>query len=166
MLDVGLQAVRLNLGCGDHRAPSPWVNIDSQGSVSPDLIADVGHLPYRGCVAERIYLGHVLEHLAYPSAVVSALAECYRVLRPDGELLVVGPDCDRAIAFDDQTALGALVGARRWEGDRHQWACTEERLLALVRGFWPSARAVPVEEIGESWPLVSRIGWQCAVMWP
>jgi len=159
-------AVRLNLGSGDQPAPPPWINIDIAEGCHPDLVADCRVLPFATGVAERVYCGHFLEHLPLPE-VGPMLREVARVLNPvAGQLCVVGPDCDRALLFDPETALGALWGAHRWEGDEHRWACTEDRLLRLIREAVPWAVAVPIAEVPDDWPVVSRIGWQCAILAP
>lgn len=75
--------MKLNLGCGDHRAPEPWVNVDSWSGVRPDVLADVRALPWPDKSAEAIYCGHVLEHLPLDQ-VGLALAEVRRVLAPPG----------------------------------------------------------------------------------
>lgn len=46
-----------------------------------------------GTFAE-VYASHVLEHLGYQSALPAALAEWYRVLAPEGRLMVSVPDLD------------------------------------------------------------------------
>jgi predicted SAM-dependent methyltransferase len=156
----------LNLGCGDFPAPPPWVNVDTTPDLNPDVVADLRHLPFPDGAAERVYCGHVLEHLPL-EAVVPALREVARVLDPRGVLCVVGPDCDRALAFDRETAADCLWGGHRWPGDEHRWACTEERLVRLVtEAMLPAMMgyAVPIAQVPDHWPVVSRIGWQCAVI--
>src|SRR5690606_17814756 len=72
----------LNVGCGTHRAPAPWVNIDvvDQGDTRPDVVVPAGTpLPYEAGTVERVYLGHVLEHVPWPN-VAGFLAEIRRVL--------------------------------------------------------------------------------------
>lgn len=158
--------IRLNVGSGDHPARRPWINADAWPDAHPDVVADIRQLPYTTGTVDAVYCGHVLEHLDYDDGVSEALAELGRVLAPDGRLCVVGPDLDRI----DRAATPELwedtrYGARRWPGDAHLWACTAVRLLAAVTAAGFTARTVPITSpLLDEWPVVSRIGWQCAIL--
>lgn len=163
--------MKINLGCGDHYAPG-WVNVDTDGSPHqadrrfdltepwPDDIVDITHA----------YLGHVLEHLVRTDAeqVLHRLAD---VMTPHGALLIVGPDVDRAAMMRNAGELsetefqGVVHGRGAWRGDTHLWPCSESELVAMVHrtGRWGYVSGVPVEVISDQWPVVSRVGWQCAV---
>jgi predicted SAM-dependent methyltransferase len=162
--------VKLNIGCGNHYAPG-WVNIDIDPElldVTPDVVGDItGRLPWSDGQAHRIYIGHVLEHLALDD-VPTALAECKRLLAPGGLLAVVGPDCDRATAMLIEGEISGVehelvvTGAGRWAHDVHQWYSTgpavEEALIEA--GF--AVTAVALVDLSLHWPLTSQIGWQFA----
>lgn len=155
----------LNVGCGNHPAPDPWLNIDSHEVPGVDIVAPADQLPLRPESASRIYCGHVLEHVSFDSAgrLLAVLAE---LLTPSGELCVVGPDYDRALATGQPPEVldGIVSGARRWPGDEHQWVATEALTLKLVRSVFPNSFAVPIVSVPPTWPVVSRVEWQCAVM--
>src|SRR5215471_2064517 len=54
----------LNVGCGTHRAPEPWVNVDviDNDEVHPDVIRQPGEpMPFADGSAARVFAGHVLE---------------------------------------------------------------------------------------------------------
>jgi predicted SAM-dependent methyltransferase len=87
--------LRLHLGCG--QAPIPgWVNIDVQALPGVDRVLDVRDgLPYRDVAA--IYAEHFLEHLDV-SEGLACLAECRRVLAPDGILRISTPNLDWVFA--------------------------------------------------------------------
>lgn len=158
--------MRLNVGSGDFPAAG-WVNVDPWPGVNPDVVATVLDLPFPDGSADRVYAGHVLEHLDYHIEVPAALVEIRRVLTPDGRAVFVTPDCDRINPADHQLMHDAAHGGHRWPGDQHKWAATEALLLAAVRVVFPSARAVPPErtsvELG-GWPIVAHVLWQCAVI--
>lgn len=154
----------LNLGCGRFHAPG-WLNVDVWPGAQPDLLADLTDLPLPDGCAQRVYAGHVLEHIP-PAAVPLVLAEIRRVLAPGGLLCAVGPDLDR---IDRTIHPGLHRDAEHGGGEgrtdphiEHRWACTEARLLAAVAGVFPDARAVPIAEVADGWPVVSRVWWQCA----
>lgn len=153
--------LRLNIGCGEYYADG-WTNLDLQSCPHrKDISADVRALPFPDGCCERVYVGHLLEHLAPDSELPAALAEIRRVLADGGRFMAVGPDIARADT--DELRERIVNGERRWGGDRHQWTCSEAVLLAAVRGVFPDAAAVAPADIGAEWPAVSRIGWQCAV---
>lgn len=164
--------MKLNVGCGDHYAAG-WTNLDLDRDLhrQPDLIGDLTHLPSEVVDLERVYCGHVLEHLPLDD-VDLALRELHRRARPGAELLVVGPDCVRARrlhavgVIDAATLEGAVHGAGRWAGDEHLWECHEQALLDLLTAAgWGHVRPVPVAPaplIG--WPVTSFVSWQCAAL--
>lgn len=154
--------MRLNLGSGDFPAAG-WVNVDSWAGNLPDVVASLLELPFPDGSAERVYAGHVLEHLDYDTEVPAALAEVWRVLTPGGMAVFVTPDVDRC---DDSSLYGATHGAQRWPGDEHKWAATETLLLEAVRRVFPDAQPISPDETARElvdWPVVAHVGWQCTV---
>lgn len=167
--------MKLNLGCGNHYAPG-WTNVDvaDNDEVRPDVLADLTHaLPFDDGSAERIYLGHVLEHLA-ENDLPSLLAECRRVLADGGEMVVVGPDCDRADKLLADGTIDAVEhslvvsGAGRWASDVHLWRCTEAVVREhLVGAGWRTASVGMVGLVMNLWPVTSQVGWQFGLKaWP
>lgn len=154
----------LNVGCGDHHQPG-WLNIDINPVTGPDIAATLAALPFPDNLFDTVYAGHVLEHLDFDTEVPAGLAEIGRVLRPDGTLCLVGPDVDLAdTLFDTDTARGARYGAGRWTGDVHQWACTESLLVDAARHAGFDTHPTTLGEVADAgWPLVSQVGWQCAI---
>lgn len=172
--------VRVNVGCGPHRAPAPWINVDlvDEGDVHPDVVAREPLRPLAAWDAETVdavYLGHVLEHVAWDMVPVFLEHVVWR-LRPGGRLCVVGPDVWRTIR-------GAARGEWPWSlvdevveapqdrpgmvgpGGRHQWNCSEARVAAALEAAGLAARpaAVDPQELA-GWPVVSFAVWQCAVV--
>jgi SAM-dependent methyltransferase len=91
--------LKLNLGCG--RFPmAGYVNVDGDPSARADVVHDLESFPYPfadGSAAE-ITASHVLEHLRDPFA---AVAECSRILRPEGRLTIKVPHCSRGFTHPD-----------------------------------------------------------------
>lgn len=158
----------LNLGCGQYHAPAPWVNVDANPITRPDVVADIAHLPWPDHTAERIYCGHVLEHVP-PDDVVAVLMELRRLLAPGGELCIVGPDYDRALAnpvVEEREPLLRSIrdGGGRWSGDEHLWLSTEAATLGYVRSVFLSARTPNIADVDDAvWPVVSHVWWQFAI---
>lgn len=153
----------LIVGCGEFRHAG-WLHIDvhADDRVRPDVVASVLDLPFADDSFDRVYMGHVLEHLERDDVTV-ALAEVGRVLRPGGELMIVGPDLDRAVGQFADVAPSIRTGGGRWPGDRHLWDSTETETLRLVRLVFPDAQPLPVSDVPGLWPVVSKVGWQFAV---
>ena len=85
--------LKLNLGCGPCLKPG-WINIDIE-SPGADLQLDLREkLPFRDAEASFVYCEHFFEHLEYPSAAMSFLTECWRVLKPGGVLSLGVPDTE------------------------------------------------------------------------
>lgn len=163
----------LNIGCGEFPAPSPWVNMDitSNDQVQPNLIGSLLDLPHEVQGLERVYLGHVLEHLPR-EAIPSALEQLWKRCRPGAMAAAVGPDVIKAWELvitgqlDQETAIEAATGGCRWPGDKHLWACTEQEMVSMFRisgiklasTVWIGSRQL------DPFPVTSRAEWQCAVI--
>lgn len=160
---VGRLDIQVNLGCGDHYQDG-WVNYDRSPSVKCDVRYDVRlGLPYEDHSVPRIYAGHFLEHLSLDDVAI-VLAEVARVLAKDGEFMVVGPDYTRALSRGEPEAIleGIRGGAGRWEGDTHQWTATGALTRQALGPFFHVTEVDIMDTQG--WPVVSRIGWQCAFL--
>lgn len=181
----------LNVGCGPHRAPSPWINLDVHrgDGVDPDIVVADSMRPcaeWDDQSVDRIYLGHVLEHV--PTDELPAfLADLTRALRPGGEIAVVGPDVLRSIerwhAGQEpwELVMSTLEGPDYYPADgghhlaadpdagwrycRHWWNCTEARVVHILNaaGF---VDVTPCPLDGQhlgTWPVVAYAPWQMAV---
>lgn len=84
--------MNLNLGCGALYLEG-FINIDGYDDCVADLICDLMRLPFKSASVERIVCHHVIEHLGYIRAIYT-LAECHRVLKPGGRLILETPDIE------------------------------------------------------------------------
>lgn len=166
---------------------------DEAANIRPDVVASLDALPYNDGSITRLYAGHCLEHiriddaqyldaghvvLGRPSSFDAAMQEVRRVLAPNGIACFVCPDVYKALHWwKDGNADWALVDAclegpddgidpaSAWDGCFHAWNCNEARLLGHVARTFPDAVAVSMEsQTLRGFPVVSRAGWQCAVM--
>lgn len=98
----------LNIGCGATRPGPPWINIDCLHTFlkpgTPERInldAETNYmehnlpwpLPLQASVADGILISHVIEHFDCMEAV-RILADCHRLLKPGGLLVVSVPDAE------------------------------------------------------------------------
>ena len=89
-------AAKLNLGCGG-AFRSGFVNVDRDSISAADVRADAALLPFRDEHFDRIECIHLLEHLGFTEAL-RVVAEAYRVLRPEGVLVIETPDPEQSFA--------------------------------------------------------------------
>lgn len=186
--------MKLNVGCGEHYAPG-WVNTDviPRDPVVPDLIVPrTPPWPIENNAASAVYLGHVLEHIAWPY-VGDFLAEVRRIATGGAPVMAAGPDVWRTlVAWKRGQVVDELVQSvlehqekdpgtwapdteDSWSGGPHYWNSSPERIAdQLTRaGFEDVAIVsdeahVPVTASlqwgGIAWPAVNYTPlWQCAV---
>lgn len=154
--------MRLNIGCGPHYAEH-WLNVDISPDCGADVVADLRRgLPFEDGAAERIYLGHVLEHLPMHD-VVRALQEVERLLAEEGTVMCVGPDARLAKTDEELKMVLALDHAVGAEGGPHQWVPTAPLLGVMFRRAGLTPRELPIQHVQAPWPVVSHVGWQCAL---
>jgi predicted SAM-dependent methyltransferase len=154
--------MQLNLGCWEFAAPG-WVNVDVTDQPGVDVIADVTALPFPDASAHLVYAGHILEHLTYEDQLPRALREIRRVLSPDGGLMVVGPDLDRARQRFPAEVSAIWPGAGADGPMGHKWASTVPDTTRALRRASFHVEEMPVASIPRIWPIVSRVGWQFAL---
>jgi len=82
--------MKLNLGGNNAWKVDGWENLDIQTGydLNEKLLTE-----YKNNTAELIYFSHALEHLPWKT-VPKLLAECNRVLKPNGMIRIVVPDMD------------------------------------------------------------------------
>ena len=146
----------INIGSGQRRFESipgviDWRNLDcvSRPGQVPDIVCDVlkEPLPFEDSSVDLVMLYHFFEHLPLMRAD-GVVAECHRVLRIGGSLIIVVPDL-RALAqrwlsrqISDFIYVVNLMGADQGEpGDLHRWHYTPESLTEkLSQQTWEGIR--------------------------
>ena len=98
--------VFLHVGCGPkHKDRTPFasqnwreIRLDIDSAVQPDVIGTMTDMKaVRDASVDAVFSSHNIEHL-YPHEVPIALAEFYRVLKPDGFVLLTCPDLQSVCA--------------------------------------------------------------------
>lgn len=88
------ERIMLELGAGKKRGKNGWTTVDLSGS---DISYNLKNgIPLPPESVDRIYTSHMFEHMPYQE-LVAFINECFRVLKPDGELSVCVPDASRYI---------------------------------------------------------------------
>lgn len=151
----------LHAGCGYAELPA-WltnyseVRLDIDPAVNPDVLASITSLgdigPY-----DAILCQHCLEHL-YPHDVQKALAEFYRVLAPDGWLMLFVPDLEDARPTDEvlfESPAGPIAGIDLFYGFRPALAAGMT-YMAHHTGFTQHTLRAAVETAGFVGGVVTR----------
>ena len=156
--------MNVNLGCGTYPAEG-WVNVDRRPFEGTDFVIRGTGLPWADESVENVYAGHVFEHLTYDAELPHMLAEIHRVLHPLGTLMVVGPDMDRAIeSFPDHVShIWPGLDLSDEPGARHQWISKVPEMSAALLAAGFDGEEIPITSVPNTWPVVSRIGWQFAI---
>lgn len=158
--------MRVNLGCGEHKAPG-WYNVDIRAEVDPDLVADAVRLNLPDESVEAFYLGHILEYMDQVSMKV-CLLNVRRMLIPGGLVAAVGMDLDKVNEQSDPLLWEMLQKGGDETGDdqwtTRRWECTSRHLLEVMADTFPTASAVKLGDVAQGFPLVSTVSWQCAVI--
>jgi SAM-dependent methyltransferase len=188
----GRPLMNLNIGSGLCPPPAGWLNVDFNGpdadvwkgwrAANPgicqiDIVADCRDLPVDDGTVDRIFFGHMLEHLSYDEGAPQSLREAWRVLRDGGEVGVVGPAMDLAVAMGVDEDLVHAIGdhsggaGRLPAGDpglAHLWEADSENTLELVRSVFPNAKITSIVNVSPmtGWPATNAgvAEWQVAVL--
>lgn len=168
--------MNLNVASGEHPTTlAGWVNVDLcwDGVKLPHVYADAFHLPFADRSFDRAYVGHFLEHL-WRDEIAAFAAELTRVMRPRGEVMIVGPDIAKAVEQHQPVEIvRAIIGdapdvplGSTIDGPgAHKWIATEALTAKAMRdaGF-VDVQPVDVATVTPpTWPNVSQASWQCAI---
>lgn len=131
--------VFLHVGCGPQRKDNTtqgfntdaWreLRLDINEAVNPDVVGsmtDMSAVPDES--VDAIYSSHNIEHL-YPHEVPVALAEFFRVLKPDGFVVVTCPDLQ---------SVCALVAQDKLLDEAYMSAAGPIAPLDIIYGYRPS----------------------------
>jgi predicted SAM-dependent methyltransferase len=95
---ISARAAPLRIHLGSGASPKPgWVNVDLVGA-KVDLWWDVARrLPFGDHEVDAVFHEHLLEHLSLEQGL-ALTRECRRVLKEEGTLRIVVPDCQGYLA--------------------------------------------------------------------
>ena len=184
----------LNAGCGTHYAKG-WVNCDvwESDTTRPDVKVKAGEpYPFDDNYFDAIYLGHVLEHIDWPS-VPYFLDDMRRIAKPNAPLLIVGPDIVKTIQrWADGAEPWHMVMSTLehqdfnwqpgrqtefWDGATHHWNCHHDRVWNILTDMGFADLEDYFDQIpnsvqmtswtdpktGINWPVIGKWHWQFAI---
>lgn len=86
--------MKLNIGCGGNYKKG-YLNVDAFDSTVADQIMQAYDLKLDDNSFDEIYMSQLIEHLGIVGSIHS-LSECFRVLKPEGILIIETPDLRRS----------------------------------------------------------------------
>jgi predicted SAM-dependent methyltransferase len=127
---------RLNLGCGE-RTKKGYINVDLY-SEKADLQMDVTRLNFSDNYFSLVEARHVVEHLGYVGSI-NMLSETFRVLKPDGELIIETPDIEKTfvefVGANEKSKKAKLLNwvyGLEYPGYYHRFCFPKEALVELL----------------------------------
>lgn len=160
------ESIKLNFGCSKWKLPG-FINIDKDPSVKPDLLKEITlPLDWEDNSVDEIYCGHFIEHLFIDDAI-EMIKECYRVLKPGGNVIFVVPDFQKIFNEFDFVRANKMIMSNDGKDiekvgqpiDPHKSLWTKYRLETemLNAGF-------RTEVLGEYKYLVANVSWQTIIL--
>ena len=97
------QGIFLAVGCSDHKSAGS-IGLDKRNLEGVDIVHDVEVLPWPlpDACAYRILMSHIVEHLD-PAKIVDIIDECWRIMKPQGQLLIAMPYAGSPRFWQDPT---------------------------------------------------------------
>ncbi len=95
--------IRLDIGCGENKQPN-FIGLDIRPVKGVDIVHDAQDFPYPipdSCCLQ-VLLSHLWEHIE-PKNRVKLMDEIWRIMKPDGQLLISTPYYLSFGAYQDPT---------------------------------------------------------------
>lgn len=128
--------MKLNIGSGKKYDPD-YCNIDLYEDILADKKMSAINLDFTDNTCEELKVIHLIEHLGYFKALY-ALSEFFRVLQPNGELIIETPDIEKAFNHylnsnyeQKKEILGWIFGIPH-EGLQHKLCYPPELLIEML----------------------------------
>jgi len=144
-----MDKIKLNLGCGQVYKPG-YINIDKFDDSVADKICDIGDLPFKSNSVDLIEASQLIEHFDYIHCKY-ILSEWFRVLKPEGKLILETPDLEKTFKKFVSSDLRTQKITLQWIygidslGMQHKTGFTFELLKDLLQeiGFEKISREEP-----------------------
>lgn len=93
--------LKLDLGCGKRKCDPSFVGVDCRPFEGVDIVHDLTKpWPWENDSVDQVYCSHFIEHLERMERVHFA-NELFRVLKPGGQALLIGPHWASCRAYGD-----------------------------------------------------------------
>jgi predicted SAM-dependent methyltransferase len=138
---IDINPKRLNVGCGNNLIEG-YINIDSEASLYPDIIADIKYgLPFDENSVQEILFFHTIEHIEekYHEQI---LREFHRILEPEGTLLISYPEFITCAQNYIDNVYGmrefwkhTIYGLQRYQSDYHVSLMNSDEFVEKLQEF-------------------------------
>lgn len=132
----------MRLHIGGEQPKKGWKILNIQEAPDVDFVGDCGDLSqFEDNSVSEIYASHILEHLGYMEELPNALKEWYRVLKPNGKIMISVPDLDALCRYflkpglkhkDRFHIMRIMFGGQVDPFDFHKIGFTEEFLREFL----------------------------------
>lgn len=115
------QPFRLDLGCGDNKAPG-HIGVDIAQTAAADYVLDLAQTPWPidDAAVDGIYSSHFFEHLTGAERM-AFMNECGRILKPGAQMAIIVPHWSSMRSIQDPT---------------HQWPPLAETSFLYFNKVW------------------------------
>jgi len=110
---------KLHIGCG-HHILKDWLNSDYYPQSTEILHLDATKpFPFKDAEFDYVFSEHMIEHIPYSDGL-HMIAECFRVLKPNGKLRLATPNLSFLIAlYQDDTKSDLQKDYIKWSTNQH-----------------------------------------------
>ncbi len=158
-----LKTVRfLDVGCGENKQPY-CVGMDKRAAHGVDVVHDANVLPwpFEDSTFDRIYISHLMEHL-FPWLHLEILNELWRIMRPEGDLVMAMPYPGSPGFWQDPTHIKSWNEATPLYFDPYGGNATGTELTTLYSVYRPR----PWRKVYTAWNHQGNIEFHLRKRWP
>ena len=134
------KGIFLDVGCSDHKS-SGSIGMDIRAVEGVDIVADLEVFPWPlpDACCNRILCSHLIEHIK-PWLTVNFLNECWRVMRPNGQLLLATPYAGSPRFWQDPTHVHGWMEAtpQYFSCDFPLWCVYRPQCWLIEQNYWDS----------------------------
>lgn len=128
--------MKLNIGCGKKYNPA-YFNIDLYDDLVADKKMSALDLKFAENSCQEVKAIHLIEHLGFYQSIYS-LSEFFRVLEPNGKLILETPDLERAFRIYLNSNYEQRKDVLRWiyglphQGYQHKFCFPSQLLIEIL----------------------------------
>jgi len=129
--------MKLNIGCGK-KFDQDYYNIDLYDNLVADKKMSAFNLEFADNSSQEVKAVHLIEHLGFYQSIY-ALGEFFRVLEPNGKLILETPDLEKAFRIYLNSNYEQKKDALRWiyglphEGLEHKFCFPPQLLREILK---------------------------------
>lgn len=144
--------MKLDLGCGPHKAQDDFLGVDCRDFKGVSVVCDLERSwPFKDNSITEVRASHIFEHLPEP---LHTMSELFRTLQPGGKAEIDIPSSNGPGAFQDPThksfwnlnsfiyynrlsPLGAMYSCNQWDV-----LTAQEYMVPGIEAFGPYVKAI------------------------